>query len=356
MSQSDRDVTPFVENPSFRDWVYNPTPETDAFWTHFLARHPDKRDDVEQSRTLLRTLQQDFEQDYPSDEQINRMYRQIRAQTANTPVRQVPVFWRWAAAACVVLCLSYVGWLMAEKPLPATHIRSHQPALTLTETHNKSAKPMLVKLPDGSSVWLQPRGRLRYSRLFGQQPRREVYLTGNAFFEVTKNPDKPFMVYTNDLITKVLGTSFWINASDRDQQVVVRVKTGKVAVIARSDSRAAEMKASRELEGVVLTPNQQLLFSRDEVRMKKSLVDQPEPIQSPTHHYQDAPVSQIFSDLETAYGVDIIYDEDVLSNCLLTASLTDEPLFQKLNLICRGIEGNYQVVDAQIVINAKGCP
>jgi transmembrane sensor len=71
---------------------------------------------------------------------------------------------------------------------------------------------------------------------------------------------------------------------------VVQVKTGKVSVFARNDSRANEMKANRELEGVVLTPNQQLAFSRSDVRMKKSLVSAPLPVHPQRFEFKDEPV------------------------------------------------------------------
>jgi transmembrane sensor len=60
--------------------------------------------------------------------------------------------------------------------------------------------------------------------------RREVTLTGKAFFEIVKNKEKPFLVYSYGLATKVLGTSFMIDASEENKDIKVEVRTGTVAV------------------------------------------------------------------------------------------------------------------------------
>ncbi|GAB3906207.1 FecR family protein [Larkinella knui] len=354
MEYADFDLEDFLKDASFKHWVYAPTPETDAFWRQFLHRYPEKQQLVDNARMVLRSIDDAVMQDYPDEEQVGRMFRTIQERIQPAPVRRIPINWRWLAAASLLLGLGL--WVYQKNRLPTQYEQLiDQSATALLEKSNPSDRPLTVRLPDRSTVLLQPNSRISFARHFGQQSKREVYLTGEAFFQVTKNPDKPFFVYADELVTKVLGTSFWIKAVEAGKQVVVQVKTGKVSVFARTDSRANAMRANRELEGVVLTPNQQLAFSRDEVRMKKSLVAEPEPIQAQSFAFKDTPVSRIFSTLEEAYGIDIVYDEELLGNCLLTASLTDEPLFDKLTLLCKGIEGHYEVVDAQIVITAKGC-
>ncbi|WP_138989789.1 FecR family protein [Larkinella sp. C7] len=354
MEYADFDLEDFLKEESFRQWVFAPTPETEAFWRQFLDRHPEKQPVVDHARMVLQSIDEAVIQDYPDENQVERMFTNVRERMQPAPVRQLPVPWRWLAAASILLCLGL--WVYQKNRLPTQYEQLiDQSSAALLEKANQSEQPMTVRLPDQSTVLLQPNSRISFARDFGRQAKREVYLTGEAFFQVTKNPAKPFFVYADELVTKVLGTSFWIKAAEAGKQVVVQVKTGKVSVFARTDSRANAMQANRELEGVVLTPNQQLAFSRDEVRMKKSLVAEPAPVHPHSFEFKDAPVSRIFSELEQAYGIDIVYDEELLGNCLLTASLAEEPLFEKLTLLCKGIEGHYEVVDAQIVISAKGC-
>ncbi|GAB3280685.1 FecR family protein [Larkinella harenae] len=356
MSYTDFNLEDFLKDEPFKQWVYRPTAETNAFWQRFQEEHPQMRQTIEEARAMLRSIDQDVVQHYPDEEQVRRMFTNVQERIQTTPVFPLQAVQRWLVAASVVLCLGFSFWFYQKRSRSTPYEqRVDQATVALQEKVNDSDKPMSVQLPDQSIIRLQPHSRISYATDFNAQPTREIYLSGNAFFEVTKNPNKPFLVYADKLITKVLGTSFWVKDNEPGQQVIVEVKTGKVAVFAQSDNRAAEKRANRELEGVVLTPNQQVMFSSNDARMKKSLVEEPLPLQPKTFVFKDQPVATIFSALEEAYGVDIVYDEDLLATCLLTASLSDEPLFEKLRLLCKGIEGQYEVVDAQIVISAKGC-
>ena len=74
-------------------------------------------------------------------------------------------------------------------------------------THQGEAKT--IQLPDGSVVMLSASAQLSYTKEFGKDSTREVWLSGGeAFFKVAKNPEKPFLVYCGEVVTKVLGTSF----------------------------------------------------------------------------------------------------------------------------------------------------
>jgi transmembrane sensor len=183
--------------------------------------------------------------------------------------------------------------------------------------------------------------------------KREVYLTGEAFFEVTKNPKRPFYVHASELITRVLGTSFSVMAFNGDKQFRVVVNTGKVAVYRNS---VPEAEASKE--GVLVTPNQQAVFYRKEEKMVKNALPKPtllsREISQKIFNFNQTPFSKVISTLNEAYGINIDYNKN-LSNCLLTASLTDQPLYEKLDLICKAVEAKYDIIDGEIDIDGKGC-
>jgi transmembrane sensor len=139
----------------------------------------------------------------------------------------------------------------------------------------------------------------------------------------------------------------------------VEVKTGRVSVFAKSDPNAAQKAGNNRLEGLVLSPNQKMIFKRDEVRMVKTLVEKPEIIlpkdQIPQFAFEDTPVSEVFHAIETAYGVDIVYNAELLKGCPLTATLDEQPLNEKLMIICKAVEARYEVLDGQIIIHSEGC-
>lgn len=128
----------------------------------------------------------------------------------------------WAAAAAITLLLC-AWWLLqpeSEKDQP------------WAVAYNTEAAPMKIALPDGSRVWLNTGSELSYPETF--EP-RQTRLSGEAFFEVARDPLHPFTVTSGEVETRVLGTSFNIKAY-ADQPVEVAVRSGRVAVSAAQQS------------------------------------------------------------------------------------------------------------------------
>lgn len=104
-----------------------------------------------------------------------------------------------------------------------------------------------VQLPDGSVAWLSAQSQIEYPENFSST-QRSVELQGEAFFDVIPNPDKPFLVNSGDVQTRVLGTSFTVK-SYPDEEIKITLASGKVEVSSSTDSRKA-----------VLTENQQIIY------------------------------------------------------------------------------------------------
>lgn len=364
----------FAQDAFFRQWVFAPDPPAETFWRDFLRTHPHQQANLTRARAFLLAVERTHE--WPTGEQADRMWTNIRQRTAEPESEETEAmpphrFWLgwgyWGAAAAVTLLLG-VGWMLFRPGAsdPAYRERVAHSALRLVETANATGKPLTISLSDHSTVVLQPGSRLSYPPRFGPE-KREVYLSGEGFFEVTHNPARPFVVYAHELATKVLGTSFRVKALGNE--VVVEVRTGKVSVFSTKNDAAAARAADHVLAGVVLTPNQRVVFSREDDRLTKGLVAAPQllpasdrvasdrvaPDGVPRFEFDDTPAPRVFAELEAAYGIDIVFDEAALARCPLTASLTDQSLYQKLDIVCKALEASYQVIDGQIVIDGKGC-
>lgn len=219
---------------------------------------------------------------------------------------------------------------------------------------NASDQLHTLVLNDGSVVTLYPNSSLRYPGKF-TSTRREVYLSGEAFFKVTRDTHRPFTVYASEIVTNVLGTSFNIRAVDKEKDIVVSVKTGKVSVSTRVEQARNNKDQTRNREGVLITRNQQVVYSRKNKKMNKGLVSEPV-LNTPVDLvFKDTSVSEIFSQLEKAYGIDIIFDDEIMDSCRLTVSLNDTSFFDKLRLICKGINAQYEILDAHIIVTGSGC-
>jgi len=353
-------------NPSFRRWTLYDDPTDGAFWTEWIELNPDKTELVNKAQKLLELANEAFDQ--ISDEEVaNEIYRlshSIGESTGKKSTRILKFRPQWYQVAASILLLVSVGWWLNkqnvnEKPAGAYQEILSQIKEPLTETKNITDKPKLISLNDGSTVLLQPNSRITFTSTFTGN-KREVFLSGEAFFEVAKDPDKPFYVYANTLATKVLGTSFKISAFENEGSVKVVVKTGRVSVFPMTREAVAQQQADEsKLNGMVLTPNQQIVYASKELRLTRSLIADPKvlemPIQSQSFNFKGTPIKDVFETLEKSYGVKIIFDNEVMKNCYLTASLSDEPLFEKINLICKTVGAEYEQMDASIIVSSKGC-
>ena len=364
-------VEDFVWDTFFRQWVLSPTRETEDLWEEWIGNNADAREKVQQAKSIVLSLRLHEAEIADKDitrivnETVGRINASEKYPSFEEPTKQLKVYrFHWFRVAASVALLLVAGWaiyslsskkepqkISFEKP-----IQEHKD--NITEKWNPSMKPMTVQLEDGSKVTIAANGRIRYASKF-LAAKREVYLEGEAFFDIAKDPERPFFVYSNGLITKVLGTSFTIKAYGNSNEVTVEVKTGRVSVFPESDPALEQKTSSPELQGVVLRPNQKIIYSREEIRMVKTLVEKPEMVVSkaeiPQFEFEDTPASEVFDTIGKAYGIEILYDEELLKDCPLTATLENQTLHEKLFIICKAVESEYEILDGQIVIHSKGC-
>lgn len=359
------DLEDFLEDEYFQNWVKAPTLEACSFWNHFLQHHPEKSEVVGAAKHLLLSLHTDMKNEAPSYQQMDAMWQNIQTGMAPTAHITKPlwsVLSKLMTAAAAVIIVG--GWLLRpevmrvqDKKANITYSKLITASKTeLIEKTNRTHKSIQYHLPDGSKVVMEPNSSISYARDFNVKSEREVYLSGQAFFNVTRNISRPFYVYANELVTKVLGTSFTVTAFENSKQMEVAVKTGKVAVFTRSGN----MEISKSSPETILTPNHRVLYSRLQESMNKYLVEAPQVLECSEitpygADYQEIPVSVVFDNLEKSYGIDIVYDEVILKNCLLTASFSQESLYDKIELICKAVEAEFAVKNAQIIILGKGC-
>ncbi|MBT1709647.1 FecR domain-containing protein [Fulvivirgaceae bacterium PWU5] len=263
-----------------------------------------------------------------------------------------PGFSYWKVAAAVALLIS-CSFLLYQYFTPAT---TGDAPMRLADGNlirfiNTTREPVRVPLKDGSAIVVQPGGELRYPETFGSQ--REVFLSGEAFFDIARDPAHPFLVHANELTTRVLGTSFVIKAYADRKEIVVSVRTGKVSVFPKA--LPGSITSSQE---IILTPNQQVVYKRQEGIAEKQLVESPAvlvPVPSTTLVYTNEPVAKLFRTLETMYGVTIDFDEHAIEQCRITTELTDEGLFERMEVICHVIDATYYVEDGHIRVESRGC-
>ena len=348
-------VEDFTQDEHFRQWVIHRDPQSEAFWSQWLLAHPEASGKVQLARAFLYALEEKNTA-LPADELM-----QITTAIIQQNKQQVRPLWSRLAVqiAASILVIAGAGYLFFLHKPAVTELASLDEISTMLtanykEVENTSQKLQQLTLQDSTHITLYPNSRLRYPNQFTVDL-REVYLTGQAFFEVTKNPKKPFWVHADRISTQVLGTSFLVTTGANAK---VEVRSGRVSVYTRKDIRQARQLQKRDSVGVVLTANQQVSFIEKEDRLVKTLVQQTmvlHKMETNEYVFDDVPIARAFKQLEKTYGLAVIYDPVTVKNCFITANLAGESLFEKLNLICRISSSTYEIVDGQIIIHSVGC-
>ncbi|GAB3179355.1 FecR family protein [Telluribacter humicola] len=366
-------IVDFATDDAFLQHHLNPTRDSQSFWENWLARNPSQVEEWQQAQKLLEAVRlglEDYTRTFLSKEAEEQLLNRIlntnalysHGSTGSPAI--VSATWGkiFAVAACLLIMLSIgANYFYGKKTEDSRTIYNRHKALlfsSVIEKANTTSQVDSIKLPDGSTVLLYPGSLISYSTEFGKT-NRTVSISGRTMLDVVKNPEKPFIVYANELVTRVLGTRFEVEAYEDSKDVVVKVLSGQVSVF-KNGTLTTEHKSEAEQAGVVLKQNQQVKFSRQSEEFNKKLVDSPLPViqntsQAPSFTYEETSVVSVFEDLEKAYGIDIIYTKSQLETCQLTASLSNEAFKDKLNIICKSIGATYEVVDAYIIIHSSGC-
>ncbi|UKJ07650.1 FecR family protein [Solitalea lacus] len=247
--------------------------------------------------------------------------------------------WNWlkvAASVAIVSTLGLIGYNYWNKPKPVEYVA----------VSANNGRVMQVMLPDSTTIWLQAGSTLKYPKQFSDTT-REVYLDeGLAYFKVTHNKEKPFIVHTPQLDTRVLGTSFVIKSYKQLDDVQVDLLTGRVRV-----------SHNKETLGE-LTPNKRLTFHRASAKVDIEELNTAESARFVRGDIvlQRAGFEELFTTLQNIYGVKFKYDADRLKDCKFNLRFKTSLKVEQVLEIVNGIHPiKFNRNGKEITIETKGC-
>jgi hypothetical protein len=131
-------------------------------------------------------------------------------------------------------------------------------------------------------------------------------------------------------------------------------------VYSQENTTNEETASPNQLGGIILTPNQELVYKKSNREFKKTLLENPveiapDVIDQKNMSYEDTPLEKVFNQLSKSYGISIVYDNELLKKCTVNADLRNEPFYKKLELICKAVGADYEIIDGQVVIQSNGC-
>lgn len=245
-----------------------------------------------------------------ADADFERLERRIAAAEATTGAKVVSMQPRrkWLAIAAAVLLLIAVPILLRKFLSDAGQVE--------TVVSNDSPTPQPVALADGSKVWLNSRSSLRHFTSNDGKERR-VELKGEAFFEVAKNPEKPFVVQTDLGEVTVLGTSFNVRSQPGSATLEVNVSTGKV-----------RLQPTNASETLVLVANETGIFDQSKNSLVKTggMANNAAAWHTGKLVFENAPLEEALRQLSALYGVRLTADNEEVRRCMVNVTFDQMPL------------------------------
>ncbi|HTI90952.1 MAG TPA: FecR domain-containing protein [Puia sp.] len=210
-------------------------------------------EDPDFEERLLRILNKPGEQKLPAE---NWNTTAVNAATVNPAAESITatrVFRKRilyiTSVAASIIAIFFLTWSIYHKRSVTT--KPLRPA-PYEEVLAKAGTRTKLVLPDGTQVWLNSNSKLRYSNEFNRES-REVGLEGEAYFDVAKDIQRPFIVHTSSLEIRVLGTSFTIKSYPQDETIEATLLKGTIEVRRKDNPNTAR---------VILKPNEKLVFNK----------------------------------------------------------------------------------------------
>lgn len=253
----------------------------------------------------------------------------------------VQLFQKLAAILIIPVVLFFVYYTWIREPV--------QKNIDYTEVIVPMGQKSEIVLPDSTHIWLNSASHLRYPVKFGSAT-RDVFLDGEAYFEVKQKAHIPFLVHTPELVVKVLGTKFNVKSYLDDEEVETALLEGEVHLQVSTDLGKGHVKM------LVMKPGEMINYSRASSSVLKTgfKADEITSWRNNRLIFRDDTFDKLVKKVERWYNVKIIYDQALFNDKKLTVELLEgESLERLFQIIEKTIHVNYKIDKQYIYINPK---
>ncbi|MEO7990676.1 MAG: FecR domain-containing protein [Chryseolinea sp.] len=322
----------FALDESFQRWVLNPNEQTAHFWNALVEEYPHKRREVDEAVELVRLA------GLSSDHNVNAIYLDVweKIRTNAEASKSVRPGTEWKLVRYASVAAVFVGIFISLVYLLRT---GNGNSIEYKTTY---AEMKEVVLEDGTTVTLNANSSLKLSEQWIGKNDREVFLQGEAFFNVVKTSDhKTFNVKTPEGITiQVLGTEF--NVNTRRESVSVYLQSGKVRLNSGSDLitlEPGERADYNKLLHKVVVSQELLSDANDKLAWKSNL-----------YVMNDIPLSKVARDIEDNFGTKVIVKDSTLNSKRVTAKIPAHDINVLLKVLSEALEIRIEQKDNQIIM------
>ncbi|TKG90445.1 FecR family protein [Puteibacter caeruleilacunae] len=259
----------------------------------------------------------------------DKAYRKIRQDKRVKRTIRLQQLIKHAAVIAIIMATTIIGYY-------STKLINNQTLITNWEEVDQE-----IILPDDSKVLLAGGSSIEFHNNFSKKV-RAVRLAGEAFFDIERNPEKPFIISTNFTQTRVLGTSFWL--SEIEDRTIIKVKSGVVEF--KGFNSNANIIQLHKGDIAKFNHTQKVLLIHNEI-------DPTNKFKVRHLSFEKKPLKQICSDLSKLFEQPVLLEDPTLGKRLLTATFENEGLESILHSMCFSLDLDFDITEKQILLKAR---
>lgn len=336
-------IEDFLTDESFIKYCLREDAEVVSYWEEVIHLHPELADTINKAESLFMIFALKVD---PAEKQreLEKLKLVIESDEYNytseteNPQRIVPVRkYVWlSAAAAILICVG--TYFLLNRPDYSTHVPAYTQASKIEAIKTRFNERRTINLSDGSTVLLNGLTELKIDQDYNKN-NRVLWLSGEAYFTVAKNKDKPFIVISGKTATTALGTSFKINNYSRTGETSVMLTTGKVNV--------GTVNGERVVNHLQLIPGEQVNIDdvNREFNKSKFAISEVEDWTNRKLVFSMASLKEIRTVLKNIYGVEIITSNQPKKTIAFTGQFSNESLTEVLDAIGFSNHFTYNIKD-----------
>lgn len=318
-------VQDFAQDDYFIQWVRTPNADSDAFWQKWKEDHPYKKEQIDEARALVLLLNFDIIE--PSTSDLAKVKERIDSEIHNVKPSRSGKLPKWYLAAALVFLFVSV-WLI-------NNSISHSHLVTYTTMYGETK---MVVLPDNSTVIVNANSTISFVDNWEESETREVWLDGEAFFDVKKMPHllpgdsvafKQFLVHSGVVNVEVLGTSFNIN--NRNEAPKIVLSSGQISLEIPTETDTAKM---------YMVPGDFVQYVSSEKQVITKKVD-PEKYTSWTDyklHFEETSLLEVAEIIKENFGKQVVFESEELQDIKLSGTVSTQSLDVFVNVLSESID------------------
>jgi transmembrane sensor len=341
-------VEDLLLDPDFVEWVKNPTVESNLYWDNLVNNHPEQKDIFFKARYLVSKIK--FKEAKDDTQLFNKTLNNIlnekysvthdKVAIKSKKIRRLQIFNTFKIAASLLLFAS-LGILVWKSD------GNKVSEVTIAEVYwkvkeNPKGQKTTFVLPDNTKIILNSESKISYRSDFEQH--REVELNGEAFFEVSKINDSPFVVKTGNINTVVLGTTFNVRAFEDEENVSISLNSGQVQI---------ENSNIDEVDKVVLIPGEKAIYNKTNGHTHKIIFDKDQEMawKDGVLIFNRSTINDFAKSVERWFGVNVtivgVHDEE----WMISGRFTNESLKNILESLKFARKIDYTLNENSVTLN-----